>query len=282
MDGEFESFRTKTSTVFINIVSREEHVPESDNNIRTVKDRTRITLASLTFQRIPNHMLTELVFCQFFWLNAFPNKYGVSSTLSSWTIMTGKEIDYIKHCKILPGQYVQAHEEHPNDTNEWKPEAIALRPTGNEEEGHYFMSIPTGRIINRNGWTELPIPDSVINVVHRLSRRNSDGFTYTCDDDVIIPDDVTNDLNDDDESSDYENDSDYVHDDDEYCNDENESDYIDTDPMSITYNIDNPPNTYDAFYGEPIAGVEDHEEETHHEENTDCNYQGHRPNTQQQ
>ena len=90
MDGEFESLRTNTSNVIINIVSREEHVPEAERNIRTVKDRTRNTLASLPFQRIPNHMLIELVFVQVFRLIELPNKYGVSSTLNTCTIMKGK------------------------------------------------------------------------------------------------------------------------------------------------------------------------------------------------
>ena len=106
MDGEFESLRTKTSNFLINLFSQEEHVPEAERNIRTVKDFTRSTLASLPFQRIPNRMLIELFFGQVFWLNAFPNKYVVSSTLSPCNIMTGKEIDYIKHCNIRPGKYV--------------------------------------------------------------------------------------------------------------------------------------------------------------------------------
>ena len=61
--------------------------------------------------------------------------------------------------------------------------------------------------------------DSVIDVVHRLSRRNKDGFAYTYNDDVIIPDDVPNDPHDDCEASDDDNGSYYVHDDDEYSDD---------------------------------------------------------------
>ena len=35
--------------------------------------------------------------------------------------------------------------------------------------------------------------------------------------------------------------------------------------MSSMDNFDEPPNTDDASYGDTIAGVEDHEENTHHE-----------------
>ena len=47
-------------------------------------------------------------------------------------------------------------------------------------------------------------------------------------------------------------------------------------------NVDDPPNTYDVSYGETISGVEDHQEETHYEDNTDGNQQFHPPDTQKQ
>ena len=99
------------------------------------------------------------------------------------------------------------------------------------------------------------MPDSVINFVHRLSRHNKDGFVYTYNDNVIIPDDVPNDPHDNNEASDDNNDSDYVHDDDESSDDKNDYDSIDTVPMSSTDNAGNPPYTDDASYGEPISGV---------------------------
>ena len=66
---------------------------------------------------------------------------------------------------------------------------------------------------------------------------------------MIIPYDAPNDPHDDDETSDEETDSDYV----------------DTNSMTSIDNVENPPNTDDASYGETISGVEDNEEDTHHE-----------------
>ena len=77
-------------------------------------------------------------------------------------------------------------------------------------------------------------------------------YVYTYKNDVIIPDDAPNNPHDDDESSD----------------DKNDYDYGDTDSMYRIDNFDEPNNTDDASYGDTIAGVEDHEEEPHHEENT--------------
>ena len=86
--------RTQTSNFLINIVSLEYHVPETEIYTRTIKDCARSTLASIHRKHIPKHMLTELVFGQVLWLNAFPNKNGVFSTLSTQTIVKGKDIRY--------------------------------------------------------------------------------------------------------------------------------------------------------------------------------------------
>ena len=81
MDGELESLRDKNSNVLIIIFSREDHMSEAERNICTIKYRTRITLASLHFQRIPNQMLVELVFGQVFWLNNTSNRNGYPQPL---------------------------------------------------------------------------------------------------------------------------------------------------------------------------------------------------------
>ena len=47
-------------------------------------------------------------------------------------------------------------------------------------------------------------------------------------------------------------------------------------------NVDYPPNKYGANYDDPIEGVEDHEEDPHHEYNTDGLNQGHPPATHKQ
>ena len=47
--------------------------------------------------------------------------------------------------------------------------AIALRPTGNAQGGYYFMSLSTGRVINRYRWTELPMPQNVIDHVQHIA-----------------------------------------------------------------------------------------------------------------
>ena len=49
--------------------------------------------------------------------------------------------------------------------------AIALCPTGNTQGGYFFFSLSTGRVLNRGRWTSLPMPNEVIDWVHRMARQ---------------------------------------------------------------------------------------------------------------
>jgi hypothetical protein len=49
--------------------------------------------------------------------------------------------------------------------------AICLGPSGNEQGGHYFMSLATGRRIIHDRWTELPMPKEAITRVNQLGHQ---------------------------------------------------------------------------------------------------------------
>jgi len=51
------------------------------------------------------------------------------------------------------------HEKHNNSMDSRTSRAIALGPSGNEQGGHYFLSLHTGKMILRNNWTVLPMPN---------------------------------------------------------------------------------------------------------------------------
>ena len=55
--------------------------------------------------------------------------------------------------------------------------AICLGPSGNEQGGHWFLSLSTGKRIHRLKWTDLPSPDDAINRVNTLARRQ--GMPHT-------------------------------------------------------------------------------------------------------
>jgi hypothetical protein len=68
-------------------------------NIRTVKERIRVSFHSLPFKAWPKEMLDEACELAVDQLNFFPAKGGVSPYYSPNTIITGKVLDYKKHLK---------------------------------------------------------------------------------------------------------------------------------------------------------------------------------------
>jgi hypothetical protein len=111
----------------------------------------------------------------------------VSATLSPRSIVHGRHIDYAKHAKLEFGSYVQAHEEHNNSMATRMTSAIARRPTGNNQGGYYLYSLTTGKILNRNHWTMLPIPNNVFDRIHVLARRAAANLMFANRGGAIIP-----------------------------------------------------------------------------------------------
>lgn len=170
-DNEFEVLRPGLAGmgVLLNCVARDEHVPEVERHIRTVKERCRAIYNTLPFQRIPARMITELVYNVTFWLNAFPVADGVSATRSPRELIYGTMLDARRHCVLPFGAYVQTHEEHDNSMATRTIGAIALRPSGNAQGAHYFMSLTSVRRLIRNKWTEVPMPEDVVVRVNKLA-----------------------------------------------------------------------------------------------------------------
>ena len=101
-----------------------------------------------------------------FWLNNFPANGGVSEELSPRKIVTGQKLDYKQHCRSQFGEYMQMHEEHNNSMIPHMVGGLALCPTGNAQDGYYFMSLPTGCMVNLLNATPLPMPDDVVNRIN--------------------------------------------------------------------------------------------------------------------
>eukprot|EP00934_Nitzschia_sp_Nitz4_P002612 Nitzschia sp. Nitz4//scaffold489_size5144//31//2646//NITZ4_009230-RA/size5144-processed-gene-0.1-mRNA-1//1//CDS//3329552897//2602//frame0 len=70
--------------------------------------------------------------------------------------------------------------------------ALALRPTGNAQGGYYFFNLNSGRIINRNRATRVPMPNEVIERVDLLAHRQevNPGLVFGDREDVPDPQQV--------------------------------------------------------------------------------------------
>ena len=219
-DPEFEPIKTALPAISFNLCAQDEHIPGIERYIRTVKDRARSGYNALPFQHLPRIMVSRLIGNAVFWLNAFPHPDGVSDTLSPRYLLTGKHLDYNKHVRLEFGAYAQTHEEHSNDMQRRTIGAICLGPSGNEQGGHYFMSLMTGQRLHRDRWTALPMPQDVIDRVSNMGRRQHMPKSLT------FADRFGHELEDHHDSVDDDHDSDYIpddEDDDSYCSDDTSS-----------------------------------------------------------
>ena len=222
MDGEFVPLCGGLAELGLrlNETSRDEHIGDIERYIRTVKERMRATYNTLLFQKIPARLVVEMAKTAVFWLNAFPAAGGASRELSPRIIVTGQQVDYKRHCRFQFGEYAQTHEEHNNSMNPRTVGAIALRPVGNGQGSFYFMSITTGRVLNRLHATALPMPDEVIDKIHRMARQQKTNPGLVFADRNLNPDDY-----DDDEDDETYHDEDNGDDEDDDDDDDDEHHY---------------------------------------------------------
>ena len=178
-DPEFLPLKDSFPGTLIDPCGENEHVPDVERYIRTIKDSVRSCNNSLPFARIPRIMLIHMVKNAVFWLNSIPAEDGVSEILSPRYILTGRSIDYNRHVQLEFGAYVHTHDKHSNDMNARTTSAICLGPTGNAQGTHYFLSLRTGRILRKHRWTHAPTPTDAIDRVNALGAQQGMPKTVT-------------------------------------------------------------------------------------------------------
>ena len=241
MDGEFVPLCGGLAELGIrlNETSRDEHVRDIEQYIRTVKERMRAIYNTLPFQKIPARLVIEMAKTAVFWLNAFPAMGGASQDLSPRTILTGQQVDYKRHCHYQFGEYTQTHEEHNNSMNPRMVGAITLHPVGNGQGSFYFLSGTTGRVLNQLHATALPMPDDMIDKLHRMARQQKSNPGLVFADHTLNPEEYDDD------------------DDDEMYHDNNNSEDEDEDDLSYNEEDDNDvDDDEEAAPGPPAAGDE--------------------------
>ena len=173
-DDEFAFIRDSLlalGNIGLNIAATNEHVPEIERAIRTIKERNRAVVNTLPFTHYPKLLKLALISSAATWMNLFPHANGVSDLLSPRTIMTGTTLNFHTHCRLPFGAYCEIHNE-PSPTNTETSRttpAIALHPSGNLQGSYHFLSLVTGRRVTRRNWSELPITDPVVARVNALA-----------------------------------------------------------------------------------------------------------------
>jgi hypothetical protein len=266
VDGQFEPLRGELASmgITLNKCSREEHVPVVERRIRTLKERCRCIQNTLPFKKLPGMLVVQMVSTCNFWLNIYPPKDGISRSINPRELITGIKIDYNKHIRAEFGEYVQVHEEHDNSMQTRTTGAIATKPTGNTQGGHWFYSLTTGRMLDRKHWTALPMPTEVITRMNLLAKNGHIGMHFTNMRNEEYVADVDDDASESDNDSDYTDDSSTDGDDDDYDNfiaGVNSNNLPTPDPIVVDMIADNENNQEDA------DEISDHDNDNDPEDN---------------
>jgi hypothetical protein len=151
-DGEFHALMERVKDdlgVRMNITNALDHVPEAEQNNRTIKERVWAAYHRLPYKAIPRVMIRYLVETQASQMNYFPVKGGISTYHSPRSILGLATLEYDKHCTVPFGAYVPANHE-TNQTSSNAPrtlDAIYLKPEMNLQGGHELMDLNSGQEI---------------------------------------------------------------------------------------------------------------------------------------
>jgi hypothetical protein len=108
-DSEFAPlkpfFNTMTQPPTLILAVKGDHVPEIERRIRMVKERCRAIRHSLPFNKLPRIITMYMVLHAVRMLNFFPQKEGVSDTLSPKMIISGERLGWKRHLALPFGSY---------------------------------------------------------------------------------------------------------------------------------------------------------------------------------
>ena len=163
-DNEFNKLEGKVSA-HMEICAAGQHIPHIERAIRFTKERTRCFWVTLPFIKAPKIMIDECLVMVNSCINDFPAPNGISDTVSPAGIVLGRGQLNGNHLKATFGRYYEVYCGTDSTNKERRVSAICLRPS-NRQGGYFFMSLETGRKIHGYKFTELSMPDYVINQVH--------------------------------------------------------------------------------------------------------------------
>ena len=154
-------------------VTSSRHVPIIERRIRVIKERFRTILHGLPFI-LPNGLVKYLVYFVVSRLNLTMTTSSINEfgNRPAFEIFFNRKIDFKRDLKVSFGDYAQIYDSTNNRINSMRPRslgAIALLPTGNLSGSIKFLCLSTNKIVTRDKFTPLPIPQEVINHLNRLS-----------------------------------------------------------------------------------------------------------------
>jgi hypothetical protein len=125
----------------------------------------------LPYKALPRQLIRYLVQTQASQKILFPAKRVISPYYSPRTILGLPLLDYVKHCTVPFGAYVQAnHETNQTNSNASRTiDAIYLRPVNSMQGSHELYDLNLGRVITRARVTQISVTEVVIKAIERIA-----------------------------------------------------------------------------------------------------------------
>ena len=107
-------------------------------------------------------------------------KTGIFKIFTPRELLIQLQLDYKKHCCVLPGIYCEVHDEPvPTNTMTWRThKCIALGPTRNLQGSMNFFCLTMGRVLKRCSLTLMPMPDQTIKHGNTIGEHEGQGQTF--------------------------------------------------------------------------------------------------------
>jgi hypothetical protein len=170
-DQEFKCIQEEMHPIRLQVVDKDNHVPEVERSIRVVKKRIRCTIAGMPFRRIPRVMIRGLASFAVRSLNQLPALNGITTLMSPLAIVTGKGNINFNKLTLKFGEYAQIFDDHSptNNTDARTIGGIAMSHLGSTDGGYDFVSLSTGECIQRKQWTKVPMPEWVVEYIENMA-----------------------------------------------------------------------------------------------------------------
>ncbi len=173
MDGKFKKIKDLVPRLECNTTATKEHVSEAEQGIKMIKEQAKGLITTLLFDNTPWWMNIDFIYFGVLWLNAFPVRSGISSMHLPRELLVRWKLDYKQHCRVLPGTYCEVHNQPMRAYA-----AIVLGPIGNLQGSVKFYCLTTGRVLKRQSFTPLAMPERVIKRVNSIGLWERQGRNF--------------------------------------------------------------------------------------------------------
>ena len=110
----------------LNMTSHDEHIPEVERYIHTLKECMRSIYNTLQIKKYPKCLLIELVYMQNVCLNVLPHPDGISKVQSPKELIMSFRVEFAHHCNLEFSEFMHMHKEHSNRIEPCTVGALAL------------------------------------------------------------------------------------------------------------------------------------------------------------